>query len=401
MSEEISIKAKQTVQKINGEVYFRISRATPEQKEDIKKLIKECLNLQIELFSLNQDLEEREKTNTPLSINPNWHLPENPVTPPKIVLSGSIPKTESVKEENTLDVLIPFYRQAANEFYNAHKIVPLEVIEQQVLKLQDLTRTELEAKRDSLKTVKEKLIYYGLLQEKFSAVEFLNKAFELTGISPKNRLEKLEPFKPKHKQAELWLLCMNKLKAEGYGYFEANLACNHFLHFVNMPKIPDTLNLTSLEREKTFAQYHKDVEEWQYGDAETTPFLETNCPYSMDSNVELDIWKGKDRLNTARKEQIYIKNRKAELQKEAAERKWRKEVREWLISLIQEGHGRLQVILDCHKAGYPEAFVDEVLKIYEGLQREGFVMKLKTKPVEDSSITIESDSKDTSNKEVT
>lgn len=380
-------------------IYLRIARSNVEEKHTLKTALFETLKLHFETEALEAEYQLRSQTGKPITVNPEFKLQEYDL---KVIhsavsaVSKGAPQScvETVPIDipkiNTLDTLIPFYQDIAVEFYARYNTLKLEQIENAVKRFQGLTTSELEQVNQSLAKLKETMIFHRIMQEYFAALHILDESLRL-----KESWANLKQYgDTAENQTKLWLLCMEKLFSEGYSYFEANLASNRVVERAisvasttlpsNLKEIPDST--PQKEVSNFFA-------------------VETTKTYTSRAVEGFECWKivGQDSTITHLKEAIYVKARNEQIREQLDYERWRREVKEWLTELIQNGYWSDYVKHECAKANYSPERLKVVLEMYEQLTKDYLVMRLGTRFKEpEKTVTIESVSdSDQGNKEET
>lgn len=370
-------------------VYMKIRQSLPEQRETLRTALHEVLKLHFELEALEAEYQLRSQTGKPIKVNPEFKLQEYDLKAIHTAVSAEpkgVPqsRTETVQvdipRENTLDTLIPFYQDIAVEFYARYNTLKLEQIENAVKRFQGLNISELETLKQTLVELKETVFYQRIMQECFAALNIIDESLGL-----KESWANLKQYGDTvDNQKKLWLLCMKKLFSEGYSYFEANLASNRVV-------------------ERAILMVNPVSEGFLTDNPLSTPHNEMTSLYAVETNdPAFEAWKiTESRVNVTMKELLYVKFRNVEIEEQAEYNRWRKEVKEWLISEIENGGWSESIRRDCIIAGYSQLKIKEVLDMYQKLIAEGYMLKLpvKVKETESNSTIVRASDSDQGNKE--
>jgi len=349
-----------------AKTYMRVRRASDEQKASILGLLSEVLKLHFETLKFFNDYDLRK--DKPLPLDAGFRLKEANkgtihsqinLVPSNEPLENAAVDTVSVliPVDNKLESLIPFYRDAVLEFFSKYgQYVTYAMVEHAMLEYEALNFEQLAEKKAELEAGKEQAIFWRVQQEILEAADVLRKSLDLT---VQNESEKLKPYRENGESKDrLWLLCMRKLKSEGYEFLEATVATNRLIN--GDLCVNDAIGRLEGKPEASI---------------ESLLASEMLHPWREDS--EMTLWcTSETSTGNAIKELVFRKYMEKSLREERVERQWRKQKREELIAHIEAGDSRDCALHKCWRAHYSEEQIKETLRIFEGLVAEGFKERL-------------------------
>jgi len=337
---------------------MRIVRSTDERKQVLRDLLHEVLRLHFTLEKYKRDYNY--SASKPVGVAPNFKLAPDtlsfvhakiaasPLGQPNVLVATYV---VSVPKENRLNQLIPFYQDIAVEFWGKFKNagISLSMVECATKTFQRLKIKGLEDLQEFYEKSIGDLVYLRIAQERDKAYRVMYESFNLN--RDKFALKLTEYRKNDENRSALYLLCMNKMRREGFGYFESNLAaCQLIFPSESYPSevgVAAPLWITTHES------------------------LASSGLNSFDDPRLVEWRESADSIDLSRCELVFNRHREKELVELRASVVIQKATREWLIQFIEDGGTRDQMLVECGKRGYSHAECRRVFYTYEGLVKEG------------------------------